>query len=893
MTLWIKVVMADGSSAAGAIVESLSDLYDPDVAVTADAAGRARLDGVFGGGAKIWARSADGAYQATKTVPRSLVRSAAARPVGLELSQAASHEVSVLSQGQPVDGAHVAVIGLTFRARGVTNEDGKCRIRFPSDGILRGLAAWHEELGVASTGNWKGDDLTKPTQVWLMPHVPYTVRVVDTVGRPVGGLEVYTYHFEAGRQRTDEKGEAVLSWHRQIDLQHKHVELVGSDWKIDGGGDGAPRKRTCVVRVRRRTPVEGRVVMPEGGQCENLLVTGRGFGPNNRGDIPYARVRKDGTFTMNVASSYGYVLGILDRDWASELWSGVILGSDSDKPRFVKLDAYRATPLTIKVSRGASREPVRDAWVEVSRKGSVDFVDGSGNPRRGTAGVREWLRTDAEGIVRTGVGRNGIEARLSSGSWEEVKQIAAKPDEPIELSFHRNWLGNRHVTARMTLDGATYEPSPDLDAFAWTERDHRTDVIHKPEVRSNGEIELSFDHETAAILAIDRQNGRSGFGRIGAQDSSVELVMEPVATYRGRLLDRNGDPVADRKVHLLAESSRLQVLEPQPTDVDGQFIFTGVPVDVPLVAGIVGERHPFGEVLIRFGKLSLEPGEERVDERLEVRLGNAAAPKKPAVRPVAERVAYACDNVRVTGMRAVIVLQGDGSEQVSNLTRRVLNYYEIEPAIRYLSVIATPEQWKSQTAYLTERDWPSPNEGEIVMIILGGDNQTIATKRIGSKEVGAGVTIGSKLLTEHMPASRNAVAVLTEANETASSSGRRVWIIKGGPRCGPCFRLARWMADHKQTLEKDYIVVKLMNGIDEHIEEVINQLTETPHGIPWYAITEPDGTVLITSDSPTGNIGMPGSSDARRHFRKMLTETAIRLSAKDIDRLIESLPTDP
>ena len=178
------------------------------------------------------------------------------------------------------------------------------------------------------------------------------------------------------------------------------------------------------------------------------------------------------------------------------------------------------------------------------------------------------------------------------------------------------------------------------------------------------------------------------------------------------------------------------------------------------------------------------------------------------------------------------------------------------------------------------------------MIILSGDNQTIATKRIGSEDVDAGVTIGSKLLTEHMPVSGNAVAVLTEANEMARNSGRRVWIIKGGPRCGPCFRLARWMADHKQTLEKDYVLVKLMNGIDEHIEEVINQLTETPHGIPWYAITEPDGTVLITSDSPTGNIGMPGSLDARRHFRKMLTETAVRLSAKDIDRLIGSLLID-
>ena len=441
MTLRVKVVMADGSPAAGAIVESLSDLHDPEVMVTADATGQARFDGVFGAGAKIWARSADGAYQATKTVPRSLVRSAAARPIELELLPAVSHEFSVLSRGRPVAGAHVAVIGVTFRARSVTNEDGKCRIRFPSDGILRGLVAWHAESGVASRRDWQGDDLTRPTQVSLVPHVPHTVRVVDTVGHPVGGLEICTYslnHFEAARQRTDEKGEVVLPWHLQTDLLHKVLKLSGSDWKLDGGEDAAPQERTCVVRVRRRTPVEGRVVMPEGEHCENLLIAGFGFGPNRRGDIPYARVRKDGTFAINVASSHGYLLGILDRDWASDLWSGVILGSDADSPRFVKLDAYRATPLTIKVSRGASREPVRDAWVEVSRLGSVGFVDGSGAPKHGTAGMREWLRTAAEGIVRTGVGRSEVEVRLSSGSWREVKRFAAKLDEPIELSFHRD-----------------------------------------------------------------------------------------------------------------------------------------------------------------------------------------------------------------------------------------------------------------------------------------------------------------------------------------------------------------------------------------------------------------------------------------------------------------------
>ena len=240
-------------------------------------------------------------------------------------------------------------------------------------------------------------------------------------------------------------------------------------------------------------------------------------------------------------------------------------------------------------------------------------------------------------------------------------------------------------------------------------------------------------------------------------------------------------------------------------------------------------------------------------------------------------------------MLAIVVLQGDESENVSSVTGRILNYHEVEPALRYLSVQATPAQWRSQAAYLDEHNWPSPKEGEIVLIVLNGSNEAIATQRIGCEDVGAGVTIGSQFLAEHMPASRDALALVAEANEKAEESGRRVWIIEGGPRCGPCFLLARWMEPHRATLEKDYVLVKLMGGIDEHVDEVIQRLTDTPHGVPWYAITEPDGTVLITSDSPLGNIGFPGSLEGRRHFRKMLTETANRLTAQEIDGLVESL----
>jgi hypothetical protein len=48
----------------------------------------------------------------------------------------------------------------------------------------------------------------------------------------------------------------------------------------------------------------------------------------------------------------------------------------------------------------------------------------------------------------------------------------------------------------------------------------------------------------------------------------------------------------------------------------------------------------------------------------------------------------------------------------------------------------------------------------------------------------------------------------------------------------------------------------------------------------------------MTSDGPLGNIGLPSSLEGRRHFHKMLTETANRLTVEEIDGLMESLSAD-
>src|SRR5262249_50063108 len=146
------------------------------------------------------------------------------------------------------------------------------------------------------------------------------------------------------------------------------------------------------------------------------------------------------------------------------------------------------------------------------------------------------------------------------------------------------------------------------------------------------------------------------------------------------------------------------------------------------------------------------------------------------------------------------------------------------------------------------------------------------------------------LLKEHLPPVRDAAARLAEARAEAQRTGRRLWIVEGGPRCGPCFRLARWMDDQHALLEKDYVILKVMDGLDEHAEDVVKPL-ERPAGggIPWYAITEADGKVLATSDGPLGNIGIPSSVEGIGHLRGMLCKTAQHLTAEDLDRLTGSL----
>ena len=908
LTVTGVVRMRDGSPVAGASVRSINAIDQTVSDAGTDGGGRFQLRGVFGNGGSLHAKSADEKYQTILWVPAGAARTAFASPVELRLSSSITHRIAVMSEGRPVPGAQVAVSGAGFRVLGVSGRDGKLQLELPANGRISKLVAWHPDLGVNGVVRLDNRPPQNPTQLSLLPPGPHKICVVDIGGKAIGGLElgvsfgtedsdgIDAGEIEAAHVRTDADGTAIVPWAPREKLRYVNVDPVGSEWKVDEADRKQIAAGITTVHARREMTVQGRLIMPDGAPAQGILVKGFGFGPTNRGDIPYARAQRDGTFRFRVPSEHAYVLGIADLKWASDPWTGMILSKDSAKPAEITMKVYPATPVAVRVTRGPRRDPVVNAGIELSSLGQVTLTDRTCEKKRGEFGARTWLTTDAEGLARAGVGKGEQRLRLSSGVWNEERTIEVTAEKPVEIEFHRTWAGEQRITGRLMSDGEPYVPSPTLVARAWAQQPTpQVPLVFEPVVGPNGTFEVVFDAESVSLaFLIDGDQKRSGFAEKVNGNAPVEVAMEPMtATYSGTLVDENARPISGRMLEMRVKTSDGKVVAAQQTDKTGRFQFTGVPCKLPLQFDIRNEDDRPEYYLFDRDRM-FKPGEVRENDQLKPKRAVSSSSNRRAVVPLAKSVENICRDVRSSGMRALVALMGDDSEDTAKTVDRLFDddNDRMRAVLSYLTLRVDAAQLKRDGAKLAEYGWPKPAPGEVVLVVLDGDQKMIAAQRITTANVASAVSIGADFLKQNRPPSHNAATVLlAEARAPQNESGRcRVWVIEGGPRCGPCFRLARWIDDHHATIDKDYVVVKLMDGVDEHVTEAIAGLPiKEGDGVPWFAFTEPDGSVLASSRGPLGNIGFPMSVEEIRHFRRMFEGTVRRMTADELSRLIDSL----
>ena len=189
---------------------------------------------------------------------------------------------------------------------------------------------------------------------------------------------------------------------------------------------------------------------------------------------------------------------------------------------------------------------------------------------------------------------------------------------------------------------------------------------------------------------------------------------------------------------------------------------------------------------------------------------------------------------------------------------------------------------------LKEQGLGAPGEFGAGFAILSADGKSVAHKEFDSWD---DTTVGS--LTEF--AQRNAKAfgdaniLLNDGLLEAKNQGKKVLVQMGGPSCGPCILLTRYLRTHKQLIEKDFVHVKLDERM-ENADEIKKSYGSEFETIPWMVILSSDAKPLADGLTPKGNMAFPRAAFQQEHFRKMLESTCERLTDADIATLMDALP---
>lgn len=89
-------------------------------------------------------------------------------------------------------------------------------------------------------------------------------------------------------------------------------------------------------------------------------------------------------------------------------------------------------------------------------------------------------------------------------------------------------------------------------------------------------------------------------------------------------------------------------------------------------------------------------------------------------------------------------------------------------------------------------------------------------------------------------------------------------------------------------LARDYVLQSIDSGKHDNAKAVIQKIRTKGGGIPWMAIVDPTGKVLITSDGPKGNVGCPWEPHEIAWFREMLGKTKQKLTDADLDAIVKA-----
>ena len=499
----------------------------------------------------------------------------------------------------------------------------------------------------------------------------------------------------------------------------------------------------------------------------------------------YTRPCRDGSFTFPAASDHGYAIGITDDQWSCNPWTGVVLTSDAADPADVILQAYPATPLTIRVTWGPQAEPWTGVFLYAQQDKEFSWTNSAGERTACGGSLRTHCPFDADGTGRLGVAQGDYELYFSSNPWREMRKLKIKSTEPVLVTLHRPWKEHRQIAGRLTqrcpVSSLAVNDSPRL-----VDREHYCDsrasrnLAGRPIRRFGGNQMRRALHlgslAKAQCVEMDQAKRRA---------ARLELALTPTAVYSGQVVNNDGKPVPGARVRLMPRAMSVHtittdaVLCESVCDGQGRFKFESAPTNI--IVWPIATASPQGAFShYQIGKeFVLKVGLDRQNDRLGVSMGEDEEPSQSVARQYDSAVEHLADLVRDADSLEVHVLVGmlgDQSDVVEDTWQRLVDREETQVAGGYLPLRIASGELRIQSTLFSQLKLRPPKPGEMLLVVLDGSGRRSDYFSLHISNRPEVYELGVRFLNRTAP-SRDARKVVAEARTLAGTTHRRVWIV--------------------------------------------------------------------------------------------------------------------
>jgi len=870
---------------------------------------------------ELSASTKNGRKRAFQGIANWSLRQAAIDEVNLALTKAnRTVEVSVTKDGAAVANAHVtaALVGNALLHR-ETTADGKATFHLINDAKLSQLTAWTDDFQVGGylfRRKPRRDPLANEFTIELNDCRDQRIRFLNAEdGASIPGVQFVltvgtgppNYNFPGTsdtlpqpRMTTNDDGEAIYRWFPDWEKHGSYVEIIDPRWakaesrEMVEADDGA-----LVVKLKRRQhrkALAGRVTA-EGLDVGGLLVRISSFQGEEEGHVDrvYAMTNGDGRFTVDCLPGSTYCVCVMDEIYVSNTIDLIPYETDTGESNIATLQLTEGAPVEIRITSGPKRVPMRNQYINLQTPHGFKWRE-NGETRGGSGGKQWGVSTDHNGIAHTrALAGTELIANVYAGEWRSGEfKTTVKADGVTKIEFHRELITEREVAGRLV-------PPVNVDVdLAKAEIilgsiDGETDERQTVATDARGRFAFRTKAIDFGIFAYTADGKTAGIARSRDTEQPIEVQLKQTVDLHGQLLGEDDKPLVGHSVRVtpgvlgkrdtdksFRTSFSAKKFETQ-TDREGNYTLKNLPseLDMTLYADPIDDSRRDAYL----DEFFLRVGEDR--PRMVSRLDRS---RKQDDRSIAQKYASVLRDAALGDFHTMVLIFDSTARDF--VDANMLDYSKTKEvgSFMHLKIRNDDSADEANAEFIKTQHWPSPKARTVFACAL--DSSGTELGRIELDLAAAGVEVDAvKFIRKHSPAPSDAKRAWAAAFAQAKRSNRKVWARVSQRYCGPCFRMARWLDDNRELLERDYVLLKIDNMRDEHGHEVAKRIVSNRRnfGVPFHAIFNADEELLVDSESPVGNIGYPSNYEGRRHVTKMLSDTRSDLLPEQIEQIVDTL----